>query len=244
MANGPPIGSGGFPAGARATAVPNLFFSAFLPKMEDPAELVVSVYLFFIWQQQRPRSGSGRYLSRVQLAADATLREALARLAGEPEEALRRGLELAVRRGTLLRAQIKIGEEGRSGEVYLINDAGARAALARLQQDGLALPQDEGRAEAREPAPNIFALYEENIGAVTPLIAQELAEAEAQYPMPWIEAALREAVLLNKRSWRYVQRILERYAREGPDYEETGRVPEKAGGRRRPSGPYRDLIGH
>ena len=36
----------GFPAGALATAIPNLFFSAVLPRISDPAELVVSLYFF------------------------------------------------------------------------------------------------------------------------------------------------------------------------------------------------------
>ena len=65
--------------------------------------------------------------------------------------------------------------------------------------------------------PNIFVLYEQNIGPLTPLLAEELMEAEDTYPAAWIEDAFREAVELNKRSWRYIQRILERWAAEGKD---------------------------
>ena len=58
-------------------------------------------------------------------------------------------------------------------------------------------------------------LYEQNIGMLTPMIADELRDAERHYPAEWIADAFREAVELNKRSWRYVVRILERWRVEG-----------------------------
>jgi DnaD/phage-associated family protein len=61
----------------------------------------------------------------------------------------------------------------------------------------------------------IFVLYEQNIGLLTPMIADELRDAEKTYPAEWIEDAMQEAVHLNKRSWRYVRRILERWRVEG-----------------------------
>jgi acyl-CoA thioester hydrolase len=75
----------------------------------------------------------------------------------------------------------------------------------------------EGRAEALEPAgrPNAFTLYERNMGMLTPLIADELRQAEENYPAEWIEEAFREAVSSNKRSWKYVRAVLERWRVEG-----------------------------
>ena len=49
------------------------------------------------------------------------------------------------------------------------------------------------------------------------MVAEELREAERTYPPNWIEDAFREAVELNKRNWRYIRRILERWAAEGKD---------------------------
>lgn len=63
--------------------------------------------------------------------------------------------------------------------------------------------------------PNIFILYEQNIGLLSPLIADELKEAAEQYPIEWIEAAFREAVLHNKRKWSYIRAILRRWETEG-----------------------------
>lgn len=63
--------------------------------------------------------------------------------------------------------------------------------------------------------PNIFVLYEQNIGLLSPLIAEELKDAAEQYPTEWIEAAFREAVQQNKRKWSYIRAILRRWETEG-----------------------------
>ena len=66
-----------------------------------------------------------------------------------------------------------------------------------------------------EPRPNIFQLYEDNIGLLSPILADELRDAETTYPADWIEDAFRVAVAQNVRKWRYIQAILERWATEG-----------------------------
>ncbi len=63
--------------------------------------------------------------------------------------------------------------------------------------------------------PNIFVLYEQNIGLLSPLIAEELKDAADHFPMEWIEAAFREAVQHNKRKWSYIRAILRRWETEG-----------------------------
>jgi DnaD/phage-associated family protein len=63
--------------------------------------------------------------------------------------------------------------------------------------------------------PNIFVLYEQNIGLLSPLIAEDLKDAADQYPAEWIEAAFREAVQHNKRKWTYIRAILRRWETEG-----------------------------
>jgi hypothetical protein len=45
----------------------------------------------------------------------------------------------------------------------------------------------------------------------------------------WIEEAFREAASLNKRSWRYIERILERWSTEGKGSGEPGRDTKKKG---------------
>jgi DnaD/phage-associated family protein len=98
--------------------------------------------------------------------------------------------------------------------------------------------------------PNIFVLYEQNIGLLTPIIADDLREAEKLYAADWIADAFREAVAQNKRTWRYVQRVLERWAKEGRGTGAPGRPPTAPAGERRgrkreyvPEG-YEDLVEH
>jgi DnaD/phage-associated family protein len=225
----------GFPAGALAIAVPNLFFTALLPYIDDPAELVVTVYFFFAHARKK---GQPRFLTYAELAADGTLAAALESLA---DGALRRGLNAAVERGTLLRLAVE--HDGRAEELFFLNTPAGRRAMAAAgagELDVGRLPSEVG--EGRRPLPSIFALYEENIGTIGPLIAEELKDAEARYSREWIEAAFREAVSLNKRSWSYVAAILRRWEAEGPDYEKAGRDTERDRGKRSPFDRYRHLI--
>src|SRR5947207_2362935 len=71
------------------------------------------------------------------------------------------------------------------------------------------------------------------------LIAEELRATEEECPREWIEAAFREAAAQNRRSWRYVARILERWRDEGRTDAAVGRVSE---GKRDLAGRYRGLI--
>jgi DNA replication protein len=133
------------------------------------------------------------------------------------EETIRRALDSAVEHGALLRSTLNTN--GVLADVY-------------------ALP-----ADSRQPsAVNIFVLYEQNIGMITPMIAEELQEAEKLYPPRWIEEAFKEAVTLNKRSWRYIARILERWASEGKDSGEYKRDIKKDGPDKYVKGKYGHLV--
>lgn len=55
--------------------------------------------------------------------------------------------------------------------------------------------------------PNVFQLYEDNIGPLTPLIAERLKDAEESYPDSWLNDAIDQAVVNNARSWRYIETI-------------------------------------
>jgi DNA replication protein len=107
-----------------------------------------------------------------------------------------------------------------------------------ITEDVYSLPVD-----IRQPSTiNIFTLYEQNIGIITPMIAEELREADKLYPPRWIEDAFKEAVTLNKRSWRYIARILERWASEGKDSGEDRRDIKKDGPDKYIKGRYGHLV--
>ena len=217
----------GFPPGkTRSASLPEPVFTQLVPIIDDLAELKLTLHVLWRLGQQR---GKVRYLRRADLLADQVL---LSGLGDSPSEALSAALERAVQRGTLLRAEASSGET--EEELYFANTAKGRAAVE-------AIARGEWPQELESTGrPNIFTLYEQNIGVLTPLIADELREAEQTYPAEWIEEALREALALNKRSWKYIRAILERWRTEG-----RGEKAERPADRRRDiDGEYGEYIEH
>ncbi len=202
----------GFPAKTGYTPLPNPFFTSLLPDIEDLAELRVSLHLFRLLYQKR---GYPRFVTLGEVVQEPGLGDG-------GEEGLRQALEAACRRGTFL--TLTVEREGRRHQLFFMNDPQGQEAVARVARGELPL----GEIAAPEtpppaPTPNIFALYEDNIGLIAPLVADELKAAEERYPGQWIEEAFREAVSHNKRRWSYVARILERWAEEGREDGKTGR---------------------
>jgi DnaD/phage-associated family protein len=70
-------------------------------------------------------------------------------------------------------------------------------------------------ASLQAERPNIFALFEQNIGFLGTTIVEEIKDALDMYPEEWVEAAIREAAVHNKRSWSYIRAILRRWETEG-----------------------------
>jgi DNA replication protein len=160
-----------------------------------------------------------RFVRRASLVTDAGLLQALGQVSGAASQQLvSDALGRAVARGTLLAVTVTDGAI--EDECYLLNTR-ANERIAQQVLEGERLLGELGPVPApHEPAhlderPTIYDLYEQNIGLLTPLLAEELTEAAESYPAPWIEDAFREAVTQNKRSWRYVRRILEAWASQG-----------------------------
>jgi DnaD/phage-associated family protein len=78
-----------------------------------------------------------------------------------------------------------------------------------------------------ESADGKIDLYEQNIGTLTPIIADQLRDAEKNYSLEWIVEAIEIAVANNVRKWRYVQSILERWQQEGKSSGISGRDSQK-----------------
>lgn len=77
----------------------------------------------------------------------------------------------------------------------------------------------------RSSRPDIYTLYEQNIGALTPILSERLREAEKLYPPVWVEDAFAEAVNYNRRSWAYIVRILENWLANGRERNQTSERP-------------------
>ena len=71
---------------------------------------------------------------------------------------------------------------------------------------------------------DIFRVYEQEIGVLTPMIADALRDAETTYPSDWIKAVIHEAAKNNKRNWKYCEAIVKRWQAQG--YMDDGKKPE------------------
>ena len=75
---------------------------------------------------------------------------------------------------------------------------------------------------------NVFKLYEENIGPLTPLIADALKDAEKTYSREWVADAIGLAVANNKRNWKYCEAILKRWKEDGRAEKQNRRDDQKS----------------
>jgi len=203
----------GFPARMEFTPIPNVFFSHLLPQIRDIAELKTTLHIFWSLYHKR---GYPRFTTYRELLSNTSLMSSLREGAKSPDEVLRNALEMAIKRGIVL--HIVLDRDGVPEDVYFLNTEPNSQIIAKIQNGEFHIPglKAEGQAYiGTEEQPDIFTLYEQNIGMLTPMIAEELLEAEKLYPVTWIKEAIKEAVSLNKRSWRYIARILERWSSEG-----------------------------
>lgn len=246
----------GFPSRAHATAIPNVFFSDLMPKLANsPTSLFVILHAFKILQAKK---GFPRFITADDLAADPSLVLSLMSMGGDliPEvitsrnvrqcivEGLWCGEKMAIFKPVLIDDPdgLDVDEDGNHESwLFFLNSPADRRGLAAVESRKIDLGPVLHPENAVVPdRSSVFALYESLIGTLSPLIADELAEAERLYPPEWLESAFREAAAQNARSWRYVSRILERWAIEGPDHAKTERDP--AGEERYFSGKYGRIL--
>jgi len=198
----------GFKESDTFTRIPDAFFRELLQILGDSAEL--KVVLHAIWSLER-MDGEPRALTDQDFAA--------ARLGLSPQR-LRAGLTRAIEHGILLRA-------GRGDRTrYFLNSPPGQAAAKELAEGTVATMQASSSAPLERSNP--FRLYEENIGPLTPLIADALKDAESAYPAAWLEDAINLAVRNNKRSWSYCEAILRRWKEEGRGKEQNRRDDQAA----------------
>ena len=215
---------------AKNTPLPDAFFSELLPQIEDLFELKLTLKAFQLLNFQE---GDLRYLTLEDFSKEDSFYASF----DKSNDKIQSAIESAVRRGTLLPADSD-GER-----IYFLNTPRGRAALEGLSK-GVWRHRDGKRAQAEVSVvrPNIYLLYEQNIGPLTPILAQTLEEAEKLYPEDWIRDAVKIAVTKNVRNWRFIEAILRSWQEKGRD--ETDQRSTKENRRRDSEGEYGDYIIH
>ncbi len=205
----------GFPRGTQYTPVPSPLFGPLLERIDDLKELRCTLRIIWLMHHKK---GHPRLLTEAELRSDPTL----ARLMGDTQEERSRALDGALRaavlRGTLIAGSLR--KNGATVNVYTLNTEAHRKAF---EARGIRPPSAPAPAEGdlddtwagSAQRPNAYALYEQNIGMLTPLVSEQIRQAEETYPSEWIEDAIKEAVRANVRNWRYIARILERWEFQG-----------------------------
>ena len=196
----------GFTSSETFTQIPDSFIHL-LKEIDDAAELKVTLYA--IWRIEHIE-GHFRAMSETDFEAESL---------GMSLEEIQIGLGKSVERGTLLRRRPERssveGAEHEADVFYFLNSPRGRLAAE-------AFAKGQWRESAKIMSTpmnksNIFKLYEENIGALTPLLSDMLREAEKNYPSVWFEEAFEIAVSRNIRNWKYVEAILARWKEKGKD---------------------------
>jgi DNA replication protein len=207
----------GFPDRPSYIPVPAAIFGTLLREIDTLGELKLTLH---VWRLLHERRATPRFVRRSEMLADRALLLALrSEDPAAPERALTAAVDRAVRRGTLL--DLPIVDRDEQDACYLLNTSENRRTVDAVRRGERRLGPLEPAPPPAEIAgpdrsrPTIYELYEQNVGLLTPLLAEELREAERTYPPTWIEEAFREAVVANKRSWRYIRRILDNWAAGG-----------------------------
>lgn len=211
----------GFTDSESFTQLPDTFFHQLLNQIDDTAELKVTLYL--IWRVEH-MDGPFRALRESDFDAKEL---------GLSADEVRSGVEKAAKRGIILSSQ------NEADVFYFLNSPRGRAAAEAFAQGGLR--ESVGMISTPMERPNIFRLYEENIGPLTPLVADALKDAEETYSAEWVSETIDLAVKHNKRSWKYCEAILKRWKEEGRGEKQDRRDTEEDR-RKYIEGKYSDYI--
>lgn len=208
--------------GSQMTTIPSEFFVSLLPLIDNLYELKVT--LFSIWFLEQLESKI-KFLRYQNFLSDDNFLSGMGKNRDEAIINLNSGLQLALDRNTLLKGTDETHTQ--EDAIYFINSPRGRAA----QKGWLAgswQVEDQPFPVRHALRPNIFKLYEANIGPLTPMIAETLQDAEETYPMSWIEQAIKIAVENNVRRWRYVEAILSSWKERGRDEKDRRDTQEDA----------------
>jgi len=199
----------GFSDSETFTQLPDSVFHQLLKEIDDAAELKVTLY--FLWRVEHIE---GPFKALCETDFDG-------KDLGLSAEEIKSGLEKAVQRGSILKSTHE------ADVFYFLNSPRGRAAAEAFAKGQWRKSAGILSAPPVE-RPNVFKLYEENIGPLTPLIADMLKEAEELYRNEWFEEAITIAVKNNKRKWKYVEAILKRWKEEGKNGKKDQQNSEKS----------------
>lgn len=228
----------------RLTSVPASFFGQILPELNHLAGLKIALYTIWWLGQQESNLP---YLTLDTFKTDNIFMKGLGDQPKEQLKNLEEGIEILVNQSVLLKVSPSLKNKKR--DLYFLNTKKGQAAVKAISEGKISLEDLEAQQlNLVNEFPNIYTLYEENIGPLTPIIADALREFENLYPPDWIEDAFKEAIKNNVRKLNYVEAILQNWQNEGRnDRTDRGRSKkskEEDDPERYIKGEFSDFIDH
>lgn len=213
----------------RFTGIPEEFFRELLPELDDLNEIKICLYV--LWKAYEI-GDFGMPFSAESILLDKIFINGLKTGSENIKLFLKSKLDKAVEGKILLKSS---DDSTNQPDFYFINCPSGIAAVKNNENFIIS------NTTLDQIQPNIFQLYQENIGPLTPIIADALRNAENTYPVEWIKESIQIAVKNNVRRWRYIESILDRWQKEGRDG--TDRENDQEDYRRYIKGEYGE-IGH
>jgi len=226
-----------------STPIPPEFFTSLLPRIEDLYELKLALYLFWVFGNTENEFPC---FTAAQLALDPIFLSGFGASHPDQLSRLHKSIQHALKDKILLTTT---DLEDSQPQVFFLNTPEGRNGLELVRNGTLKIESiNDSLVKLTKARPNVFKLYEDNIGIITPLVAETLSELEETYPPEWIKEAFVEAVKNNVRKLRYIEVILKNWQEEGR-YERTDRRRSKKDQEeydpdRYIDGDYSDFIDH
>ena len=208
----------------RYTPIPNLVFGKLLDEVEEINDL--KFILRIIWMINQVKRVP-KYITIEEITGDKLVNTIISQTGAEPHTVCLSMLNKPQFLNLFVCHEINIDQS--SSIVIALNTTRNITMLNKIKNLDKSESVLQPNGDSPKESPNIFKLYEDNIGTLNPIIADELKIAETTYPHPWITSAFKESVLRNKRSWNYIKTILENWYREGKNDGRIGENSKKSG---------------
>ena len=208
------------PADRRGLHIADSFLTEWLPKFEDLNSLKITIFLYWTWHNSEldfPVFDGEAFQKKLQAE-------------GMKHEQIQNGLKILIADGILTKPE----HSHKKWEAALVlNTPSGQAALESIRK-GTLTQEPIGISPSIKTSSQettIYKLYEENIGVITPIMADTLRDLETTYPPEWISEAFTIAVKKNVRNMRYIEAILERWQKEGKNDRTDRRDRKKTKGK-------------